>query len=84
MLSKLQELPDFRKKFMYPTIAKFQYNMLACVDDVTELKMENLKYNPQGVPRLLMLLMLPEAHGRENYNQTIQLQGKNPEGVGSK
>jgi len=47
MLSLLQKYPDFRKQFMYPTIAKFHYNMMVRVDDVTKLKMEDLKPNPR-------------------------------------
>jgi len=47
MLNKLQEFLNFWKQFTYLTIAKFQYNMMARVDDTTELKMENLRVNPQ-------------------------------------
>ena len=46
MLQKLEGFQDFKKRFAYPTMAKFQYNMMARIDDTAELKMADLKNNP--------------------------------------
>ncbi len=47
MLTMLQAIDDFWKHFAYPMMAKFQYNMMAWLDDTVGLKIANFKSNPQ-------------------------------------
>jgi hypothetical protein len=46
-LSLLEESADIKRKYMVTTAAKFQYTMVARVDDTANFKEEDLKPNPQ-------------------------------------
>lgn len=45
VISFLQQYPDFKRQLVYPTMAKFQYNMIARLDDTAGLKIENISPN---------------------------------------
>jgi hypothetical protein len=47
VIALLQQYADFKRQFVYPTMAKFQYNMIARLDDTTNLKFENITSNPR-------------------------------------
>jgi len=65
MINKLQAFPDFWKQFTYPTIAKFQYNMMAHVDDMTELKMENFIQSTVSLCTTMSAMLVKEYARRE-------------------
>ena len=45
-LELLEESADIKKKYMVTAAAKFQYTMVARVDDTAHFKEEDLKSNP--------------------------------------
>jgi hypothetical protein len=46
-VAMLNDFPDMKRKYMVPTAAKFQFHMVARIDDTCNFTEEDLKPNPQ-------------------------------------